>query len=224
MNRMDYIEQRALHVQREMWDKQSVLWPGQKVHRLDLCEPRVVAQYLGYVVQEGFISGDARAGYRFGGFVNRELGVVAVSDHQGERAKRFTLAHEIGHLELHPGIHHHRELPMQGLEPREPADWKEREANHYAGCLLVPTAVLVKAFQGAFRVKTLKLTDEIAWEMLGEEYAQLTNAPPQSRALARLIAKANRFRGRHFGPLHDLFKVSDQTMAIRLEQTGLVML
>ncbi|WP_194792989.1 ImmA/IrrE family metallo-endopeptidase [Caenimonas koreensis] len=225
MNTTFCIEECALEVQREMWDKQFSLWPGEKMQRLDLCDPWLVAAYLGYEVQEGFISGDTRPGYRFGGFVNRDLNLVGISDHQSERAKRFTLAHEVAHLQLdHPGMHHHRELPMQGLETRVPADWKEREANHYAGCLLVPSALLTKAFRSAFNVTSLMLTDEVAWELLGQEYAQLTNSPPHSRALARLIATARRFRGRHFGSLHDLFKVSDMTMAIRLEQTGLVQL
>lgn len=214
----------ARTLQLELWDRQCTLWPGEKVSPLDVCDPWVAAKHLGFEVQEGWLSSDGtRQGFQLGGFINRPAKLIAISDDQKPRTKLFTLAHEIGHLLMHPGLHHHRELPMHGLtEPHEPTDPKERQANHFAGCFLVPEKQLRHAFRACFGIESLKLTDTVAWELLGANYASLMNSPYPSLAFERVVAQARRFGGRHFGALHDLFQVSPTTMAIRLHQTGLV--
>lgn len=217
-------EQAARRLQLELWDRQCSLWPGENVTPLDVCDPWVAAKYLGFEVQEGWLSSDSmRQGFQLGGFIDRPAKLIAISDNQKPRTKLFTLAHEVGHLLMHPGLHHHRELPIHGMtEPREPSDPKERQANHFAGCFLVPEKQLRLAFEACFRVPSLKLTDTVAWELLGANYASLMNSPYPSLTFERLVAQAQRFGGQQFGSLHDLFLVSPTTMAIRLQQVGLV--
>ena len=217
-------EQAARKLQLELWDRQCSLWPGENVTPLDICDPWVAAKYLGFEVQEGWLSNDGtRLGFQLGGFINRPARLIAISDNQKPRTKLFTLAHEVGHLLMHPGLHHHRELPIHGMtEPREPSDPKERQANHFAGCFLVPEKQLRLAFEACFRARSLKLTDTRAWELLGANYASLMNSPYPSLTFERLVAQAQRFGGHQFGSLHDLFQVSPTTMAIRLHQVGLV--
>lgn len=219
-------EQAARKLQLELWDRQCTLWPGQNVTPMDVCDPWVAAQYLGFEVQEGWLSSTGtKKGFELGGFINRPARVIAISDEQKPRTKLFTLAHEVGHLLMHPGLHHHREMPMHGLtEPYAPADPKERQANHFAGCFLVPEKQLRRAFLACFGVERLKLTDTVAWELLGPSYASLMNSPNPLPAFERVVAQARRFGGRHFDALYDLFQVSPTTMAIRLRQTGLVYL
>jgi hypothetical protein len=217
-------EQVARSLQLQLWDRQCSLWPGEKVTPLDVCDPWVAAKYLGFEVQEGWVSSEStRQGFHLGGFINRPAKLIAISDSQQPRTKLFTLAHEVGHLLMHPGLSHHREMPIFGMtEPREPSDPKERQANHFAGCFLVPEKQLRLAFKACFGDTSLKLTDTVAWELLGAGYASLMNSPAPSITFARLVAQARRFDTRHFEPLHDLFQVSPTTMAIRLRQTGLV--
>lgn len=217
-------EQEARKLQLELWDRQCTFWPGENVTPLDVCDPWVAAQHLGFEVQEGWVSSPAtRAGYELGGFLNRPANLIGISDQQRPRTKRFTLAHEVGHLIMHPGLHHHREMPIHGLtEPREPTDPREREANQFAGCFLVPTKQLRRAFQAAFGAESLTLTDDTAWELLGANFTSLMNSPHNSLAFERVAAQALRFRGRQFGSLCDLFQVTATTMAIRLRQAGLV--
>jgi hypothetical protein len=218
------VEEKARELQIELWDRQCTLWPGESVTPLDVCDPWIAAKHLGFEVQEGWLNNlGARTGYEFGGFLNRPANLIGISDQQKPRTKLFTLAHEVGHLVMHPGLHHHRELPIHGMtEPREPTEPREREANHFAGCFLVPTKQLRRAFQAAFGVESLKLTDDVAWELLGANFTSLMNSPYSSLAFERLVAQALRFRGRHFGALYDLFQVSATTMAIRLRQAGLL--
>lgn len=217
-------EEKARELQLELWDRQCILWPGEAVTPMDVCDPWVAARYLGFKVQEGWLDNSGtRAGYELGGFLNRSAKLIGVSDRQKPRTKLFTLAHEVGHLVMHPGMHHHRELPMHGMtEPHEPADRREREANHFAGCFLVPSKQLRRAFHASFGTAGLKLTDDVAWELLGRNFTSLMNSPYHSLAFERVVAAAQRFRGNHFGALHDLFQVSVTTMAIRLRQVGLV--
>lgn len=217
-------EEAARQLQLELWDRRCALWPGEHVTPLDVCDPWVAAKYLGFTVQEGWLRSDGtRQGFRLGGFIDRPANLIAVSDEQNQRSKLFTLAHEVGHVLLHPGLHHHRELPMHGLtEPREPTDPRELQANHFAGCFLVPKKQLRLAFSASFGVQSLKLTDNVAWELLGASAPALMNAPYPSLAFERVVAQAQRFAGRHFGALTDLFRVSPTTMAIRLREVGLV--
>lgn len=217
-------EKCARELQLELWDHQCVLWPGENVTPLDVCDPWVAAHCLGFQVQEGWLRNpEIRPGYELGGFLNRPANLIAISDQLKPRTKLFTLAHEVGHVLMHPGLHHHREMPIHGMtEPREPADPREREANNFAGYFLVPTKQLQRAFSAAFGVDSLKLTDDVAWELLGANFNALMNSPYNSLAFERVVAQAPRFRGRQFAALYDLFRVSATTMAIRLRQTGLV--
>jgi hypothetical protein len=218
------IEENARELHMELWDRQCVLWPGENVVPLDICDPWMAAKHLGFEVQEGWLdSAGTQAGrYQLGGFLNRPANLIAISDQQKPRTQRFTLAHEIGHVRLHPGLHHHRERPLQGLtEPREPVQPKERQANHFAGCFLVPQKQLRRAFAASFGVDQLTLTDDVAYELLGAGFMSLMNSPYDSLAFERVVAQAVRFRGRQFGALNDLFQVSPTTLAIRLRQVEL---
>lgn len=217
------IEQNARELQRELWDLQCSLWPGEKVTPLDICDPWVAARHLGFTVQEGWLSSPGtRPGHELGGFLNRPAKFIGVSDQQKPRTQRFTLAHEVGHLRLHPDLHIHREIPIHGTEePHLPLDRKEREANRFAGFFLVPTKQLRLAFVASFGADQLTLTDNVAYELLGSSFMSLMNSPYDSLAFERNIASANRFRGRHFLPLHELFGVSPTTLALRLRESGL---
>jgi hypothetical protein len=220
----DAIEEEALRVQREMWDRQVSLWPGKKVQRLDCCDPWEVASYLDIEVQEGDLSSPGVAwGMRLGGFFNRPAQLIAIADQLKPRTARFTLAHEIGHFLIHPGIHHHREMPIHGLgEPRDPVQPEELQANHFAGCLLVPTSLLKRAFWSMFKIESLSLTDDVAYDLMGADYMALMNSAPYSLAFHRRVGEVERFRGKQFQSLVNLFQVHPTTMAVRLRQCGLV--
>lgn len=218
------IEENVRELHMELWDRQCALWPGENVVPLDICDPWMAAKYLGFEVQEGWLdSAGSQAGrYQLGGFLDRPAKLIGISDQQKPRTQRFTLAHEIGHVRLHPGMHHHRELPLQGLtEPHEPAHPRERQANHFAGCFLVPKKQLHRAFVTSFGIEQLTLTDEVAYQLRGAGFMSLMNLPYESLVFERVVAQAVRFRGRQFGALNDLFQVSPTTMAIRLRQVGL---
>jgi hypothetical protein len=217
-------EQAARKLQLELLANSPVLWPGEQLTPLDMCNPWAAARHRKIEVQEGWLTSQyTQAGYKLGGFINRTANVIAVDVDLNYRTKLFTLSHEIGHLEMHRDLHHHREIPVHGLtDGRGHPDRREHEANQFAGFFLVPTKQLRIAFEAAFGLKSLQLTDDVAWELLRDDWVSLMNSPYHSLAFARCVARAQRFLRREFGPLHDLFKVSETTMAIRLKESGLV--
>lgn len=218
-----FIEEKARELQIDLWDHQCSLWRGESVTPIDVCDPWKAAAHLGYEVQEGWLDRPGtRSGFQLGGFLNRPMRLIGLSDQFAQRTMRFTLAHEVGHVLLHPGLHHHRELPLQGItEPHEPVHPREREANHFAGCFLVPAKQLRRAFRATFQTDRLTLTDNVAFELLGAGFMSLMNSPYESLAFERVVAQAMRFGGRQFGSLSELFQVSPTTLAIRLRQVGL---
>lgn len=222
---IDYrsIEDKARELQIDLWDHQCSLWRGESVTPIDICDPWKAAEHLGYEVQEGWVDSPSTcAGFQLGGFLNRPMKLIGLSDQYAPRTLRFTLAHELGHVLLHPGLYHHRELPLQGItEPHEATQPKEREANHFAGCFLVPGKQLKLAFRASFGVEKLTLTDNVAYELLGAGFMSLMNTPYESLAFERVVAQALRYCGRQFGALNELFQVSPTTLAIRLRQMGL---
>jgi hypothetical protein len=215
---------RSLHM--EMWDKQVSLWPGERVTPLDVCDPEAAARLRHYEYREGLVddAGSQAGHYELAGFIDRTRRLIAVADRFSPQIRLFTAAHELGHLELHPGLHHHRERPLAGIiEPSVPTDPIEREANHFAGCFLVPRKQLLLAFRSCFGSDPLRLTDTVAYELLPAAFNTLLTADPRSLSFERAVAQACRFNGRHFEPLCTLFRVSPTTMAIRLRQVGLVL-
>lgn len=215
---------RALHM--EMWDSQVSLWPGLRVTPLDICDPEAAARLRRYEYREGLVddAGSMAGHYELAGFIDRTRRLIAVADRYNPQIRLFTAAHELGHLELHPGLHHHRERPLAGIiEPSVPLDPIEREANHFAGCFLVPRKQLILAFRACFGDEPLRLTDNVAYELLPAEFNALLTADPRSLSFERTVAQTSRYGGRRFEPLCKLFRVSPTTMAIRLRQVGLVL-
>lgn len=91
--------------------------------------------------------------------------------HQSPNRMRFSVAHEIGHLVLHAGIY--KSLTFQSVEewikfiediPSETYQWIERQADEFAGSLLVDPERLEPAYAEA-----LKLTVEEGYGTFAED-------------------------------------------------------
>jgi len=135
---------------------------------------------------------------------------------------RFTVAHEVGHHLLHGGVFHLREKrprPRVGERARRPEI--ELEADIFARELLTPGRLVRAAYRHCFGepLDGRSLSDDIAY-FLGMRSSDLTRMTRRDRA--RLVAKATSFGGAQFRALVDLFGVSAEAMAIRLEELGLV--
>lgn len=78
--------------------------------------------------------------------------IVMVNASHPEVRKRFSTAHEIGHLLLHGNqtlsIDSHSPLVMfRDENSSKGVDWREKEANFFAACLLMPQKKVLAAIQ-----------------------------------------------------------------------------
>ena len=157
------------------------------------------------------------------GTIARSRTTIAVSEAFERQTIRFTGAHELGHWMLHPGQVMHRDRPVMGAGAMRGCPPREREADYFAACFLVPERLLVEAFQPRFRSSPpLTLEDDVAFLLCGDEGHSLLRAPTGSLEFPIAVARATSFEGRQFKSLATLFNVSLPTMAIRLRETGLV--
>lgn len=112
---------------------------------------------------------------------------------------RFTLAHELAHRVLHADAFREIELPDTDawfvFHTQLEDEWFEKQANWFAGALLVPKTPLLVRYQAA-------LADA---DLAGADVSELSSYSKMTMA----------------GAIADQFNVSAQVVHIRLEKLGL---
>ena len=132
-------------------------------------------------------------------------------------AKRFTLLHEIGHSELHPGETHFR----QRTQPRP---LKEHEADWFAVCVSMPRELVIEEFRDRFgpKLSVLTIDDDRAYALTANRLAPSQIRKMSLKQFAELLAKSQWFDHHLFSSLADRFGVSVEAMALRLMELFLV--
>lgn len=154
------------------------------------------------------------------GIIDRDSRRIFVATRFPLRTQRFTLAHEIGHLVLHPLDRYHRDRPLVGGE-RSNVPKVEREADIFAAELLMPEKYLRTLFEQRFGgpIDGAHASDNLAFNLsLGTRRkvsaSQLVGMTRFDRAL--LFARCDAWGGRMFQSLVDGFNVSSRAMAWQL--------
>jgi hypothetical protein len=150
--------------------------------------------------------------------------IYAARGFSGE-TRRFTLAHEVGHVVLHPGLTLLRESPRTDSEIRSPLRTvREREADIFASELLMPSEIVQKLFSRMFGpvIDRSRLTDDHAF-LLSEGKKPASHFTHMGREdFAKTIATASSFVLRESRCLSEIFRVSPIAMAIQLLDLQLV--
>ncbi|MGE3424988.1 MAG: ImmA/IrrE family metallo-endopeptidase [Dehalococcoidia bacterium] len=222
--RKHQIETRARALRWEIFDQSEQFWPGRKPRGLEVADPEIAATVLGvtfqYHQQLSFALADGR--YRSAGLLDRRRAIIMVAEEFGLQVARFTAAHELGHWLLHDRLLQHRDAPIRGIE-RNARDLQEREADYFAACFLMPRDYLIKMFFTRFPSDgPLEINDTSAYYLRPFETELLLYPPENSLVREKALAMATSFGGRHFDSLAAMFKVSVETMAIRIRELGLV--
>lgn len=161
------------------------------------------------------------------GYMDRATGRIVVAQKYRPEWRRFTMAHEIGHWIIHPGISYHRDRPLTGGERANmsrPAE--EQEADIFASELVMPRKPLVSYFERAFGPvidgRTMDARTALMLSTTGRKLNEIAlSADLRCRSLA--VAEATSFgTERLFVSLSTRFGVSKTAMAIRLEELALV--
>ena len=222
------IEKLARELQLQIWDKRKKIWPERREHSpMAVLDPEVAAWVLGIEYdkfEELGRFGDRNARYEVAGLLDRENSRIAVSKKFPMETVRFTGAHEIGHWLLHKeGETMHRDRPIKGLEPATIRPPREREADHFAACFLMPGKLVTDAFEATYGHSPLVFDDNVAFRLCPSDPDSLLRPygdGGMDRALA--LAAAEHYGGRHFNSMAKRFGVSVTSMAIRIKELGLI--
>jgi Zn-dependent peptidase ImmA (M78 family) len=135
----------------------------------------------------------------------------------------FTIAHEIGHHELHPKMVSYRDPPAYVLGP-QPGRPDERDANLFATALLMPeqgvSAAYFARLDGPF-IRHALTEEHVHWLRLGHG-RNISREKIETGSLRRLAWLVATCGSANHEPLYRDFGVSKEAMTIRLEELELV--
>jgi Zn-dependent peptidase ImmA (M78 family) len=80
-------------------------------------------------------------------FRDDESVIIGVNDLHAPRRQRFTIAHEVGHLEMHKGrplVLDHVRINMRDATSSTATDVEEIEANQFAAAILMPSNLVIR--------------------------------------------------------------------------------
>lgn len=161
------------------------------------------------------------------GWIDRSRKTIAIARQLPLEVKRFTLAHEIGHLVTQPNV-----VPIQFREdPRtddairgEQKSAFERQADLFAGFMTVPRKLVVDYYTRMFgsALDGANITENQAYAVLGESGIPSVIAKMSSLELAELVAERVSLVFDQPRALAEIFGVSKTAMGIQLLRVGLV--
>lgn len=223
----DDLEKFVTNLQQFIWIKKDKLFKkdsDQLTLPMQVLKPQeILIRLMKYAVIQKESLGrhyDDTGAFEVAGLINKKKRVVEVSQQFPVETMRFTLAHELGHALLHPDMLLHRDKPIDGSHTSK--NLTERQADKFAAYFLMPRKQVIKIFRERFGNEVFNINQETVF-MLGAGSIQTFREKCQNlRELGRELARANRIVGHKFTPLSAIFGVSDETMAIRLEELGLI--
>ena len=216
-------EQKAIRLQRQMWRDRAKIWPYPPSNPIDILDPAVALELIGYdyalVETLGQYYHDGKQ-VEVAGVIDNSANSVHISRKFLPNIRNFTAAHELGHALLHEASGLHRDRPIDGSTVSR--DGIEYEADKFASYFLMPSKHIKMRFQQAFVTNNFFLDDDTSFALTRGTAINLAKDCKCRRHLSRLLASAESYNGVRFVSLANQFRVSIETMAIRLEELELV--
>ena len=219
------IEQRARSLQAELWRDRDRIWPiATPTNPINVLDPFTALRLLGYDCELEETLGQFQSEGKqveVAGTIDKGARQVRVSRQMQNTVRNFTAAHELGHALLHgSSTALHRDRPLDGALPSRKGI--EFEADKFASFFLMPAKQVQAAFERFFLTDQFMLDEDSAFALRMGDYDTLKRKYRTLRQLSRLLAGAEHYNGVHFISLANQFLVSEEAMAIRLEELGLV--
>jgi Zn-dependent peptidase ImmA (M78 family) len=222
----DRIERVATELQRLMWLNRELLWGNSSQNNpLALLDPTVAFDLLGFQLTRPTTLGtffDNGQQYEVAGEINQSTRIVSISRQFDNQITRFTEAHELGHSLLHKQKILHRDRPVNGSHSTSNVCPEEYQANKFASYFLMPRKQVQSKFLAIFGTPKFEINQKTAEALMLDDVHTLLSETRNRRGLARLIAETAQIGSRRVYSLAELFGVSTEAMAIRLEEVGIV--
>jgi len=221
------IEVCVRELQTLIWNNRHLLWKKNiPTNPLGVLRPDLIlknAMGYDYISSERYgvpiNEGDA---IEVAGVIDQPNKIVAVSNNFPVEVQKFTAAHELGHAILHEQPILHRDIPVDSIGKRGIRDKVEIEADNFAKYFLMPKKLIVKEFEKRFSQGIFQINENSAFKFGGRNTSDLRKESKNLRSLARKLASTESFDNKHFISISELFNVSVEAMAIRLEELDLV--
>lgn len=220
------IEEVAISVQNLMWKYRNTIWKKKKPENpREVLRPNIAFEkLLNYKVikrdtlGEYDLSGEL---VEIAGIIDNDKKAVGISKNFTPYIQNFTLAHELGHALLHKQNVLHRDRALDGTSATARAPI-ELQADKFASYFLMPKKQVIKLFQELFQLEKFMLNEDNVFALTGESLKTFRAQYRNSREISRFIASAEFLYGAPFKSIAEVFGVSTEAMAIRLEELGLV--
>jgi Zn-dependent peptidase ImmA (M78 family) len=213
------IEDIARSLQMRMWNRQSLLNKRQAdIQPLDILDPTMAFTTLGFTVEAKNVLGyftfeDGES--EVAGIINKNESTVQYSRQMPQNTQMFTLAHELGHALLHENLVMHRDRSVVPGMTRSPY---EMEADKFATYFLMPTVQVKKEFERRFGCLCLHFTENSAFGLSSTPFSEFRKQASSLRKFTRILADAEFFHRNYFTSMSEIFHVSTEAMAIRIEE------
>lgn len=217
------VEQKAIRLQRQMWRDRAKIWSSPPSNPMGILDPAVALGLIGYdyalVETLGQYYHDGKQ-IEVAGVIDNSANSVRISRKFLPNIRNFTAAHELGHALLHEASGLHRDKPIDGSTISR--NEIEFEADKFASYFLMPSKHIKKCFQQAFVTDSFFLNEDTSFALTRGTAINLAKDCKCRHDLSRLLASAESYNGVRFVSLANQFRVSIETMAIRLEELELV--
>lgn len=218
------IEERAHKIHKIIWENRNEIWfDGVPNDPVEMLNPSIAATLIGFNYEETISLGSFSANgtsFEVAGLIDNKLKKILISSQHSMEVRHFTAAHELGHAVLHRENTLHRDRPLDGTSGSSRNE-TERQADWFATAFLMPEKLVRANFKKFFLTDSFALNENTAFA-LGYDYSSFVNRFKTLRQLSRILASTERYDNRHIVSLAKQFKVSDEAMAIRLEELGLL--
>ena len=206
-----------------LWEYKHLIWQKNTPRTpLEVVNSEKVIKLLKYELIKNGAIGTSASGEEIGGVIDNRIDRIVISSDYPLDVINFTTAHELGHALLHDQLVLHRDKPISEPNERAERPLEEKQADKFAALFLMPDKLVRTMVVKLFGVSQLEFNQEIVSSLNGQSIINFSKKINKRRAFSRLIAKTTMYNYKPFTPLHKIFKVSVEAMAIRLEELNLV--
>lgn len=220
------IEDYATQLQLLVWKHRQKIWKKNiPTDPIEILKPDIIFKtLLGYNFYKSGnlgLNNNSAGLSEIAGEIDQSTKIVLISNQIPEQTQRFTAAHELGHALLHNQVVLHRDLPLDGANQMSRKAPEEYQADKFATYFLMPGKQVLEVFEEYFSTARFKIEQHTAFNLIQDNPSRLRSQCKNLRGLSRKLATATSYSNNVFIPLAELFHVSVEAMAIRLEELGL---